>query len=221
MGSPQDPRLPEVLLTVPHALCPPRYVEPPAHPCDWTAWDSALLLAAALEATGDVVPVLAPADVPRFVCDLNRARCRDTPYRRRVRRHLRERRGVATLVLDVHSFPAEYEGFGDVPLAVLDDVGRGARRPSALGASLARWMDDAGVPMNLLPGVYNDIQDEARYSLGVPALLLEFNEGIAGTAYARRIAREIAAWAAALLGDRPLRPPTRRSSDGDDDDKGR
>ena len=139
------PRRDLLLITVPHARCPPSVQ---GHECDFVALASARLIAHYVgqrqrERANDAharapAPVLPPLDlkavlvVPkprdyRRVCDLNRASCRHTPYRQRLERALSTMRPRIRAVVDVHSFPhgdpmIEHDLGRGIEIAILNDT---------------------------------------------------------------------------------------------------
>lgn len=167
-----------VLLTVPHTRCP---VGVGGHPCDIGALSAAEDLRRSLEEGGAVV-VLAVGDVARTECDLNRVACRQQPFRRRVRV------SAPSLVLDIHSFPPEEARGNYAPheVVLLDDVSP----VTQLSRWLLLWLQERGVDVRLLRGARNDVQDEFQ-ERRVPALLLEWNEGL-GAGRREQIAQSVA-----------------------------
>jgi len=188
-----------ILVTVPHATCPPGGPGPD-HLCDIAAPAAARQLAAAVRARGAVVELFL-GDIPRGcrlqhrgcrVCDLNRMRCADTPWRRAVRATLARARWL----LDVHSSPGDARSFGGRGFVILLNAenrplaGATARRVIAavrrlgIGAALLRGRSPDGRPGNAIIA-------EAAIA-GVPAMLLEFSERL-GAAERQQIAEIVAA----------------------------
>ncbi len=180
---------PLLLVTVPHAFCEPG-ADDNAHPCDSVALTAARALVARLRrmlrTRADVV--LLAADRPRAECDLNRVQCRDSAWRRALFAFARENRARLALVLDVHSFPPDYDGYGTAPVpdAVLldDDVlhwphalrRRSAHQYARETLDLHAHLQHDGARVNTLEGLDNDIAVQMRRELRVPAVLLELNE---------------------------------------------
>jgi predicted N-formylglutamate amidohydrolase len=79
-------------------------------------------------------------------------------------------------LIDVHSFPPDYTGFGEgVDVALLDDFAPPFQR--YVEALLDR-LQRAGLIVSTVVGRTNDIMVEARQDFCVPAVLVEFNESL-------------------------------------------
>ncbi len=117
-----------------------------------------------------------PVDTPRSECDLNRSGCRDHPFRVALRKRVAQSPRVG-IVVDVHSFDRRTPTFSPHELVVLDDAPRGGTFPTPYVASYARFVAQSKVDVVVIRGAGNDIVQEMR-GLGVPAFLLEFNEGL-------------------------------------------
>jgi len=210
-----------VLLTVPHARCPPHPLD---HECDFAALAAAHALADAFERAArsrragafrlrPALVVPGPTEYRR-VCDLNRRRCRDTtPYRRRLTADM-SRPDVA-LLIDVHSFPPNTDRvFDDADVVILDDTAHAAWSGYAVALlrMLAAAHDGGGggggtsafpVRVRLVKGAHNDIEEEARGVFGLPAILIEFNERLfaddARPRMVRMLADRVVRWAYATV----------------------
>ncbi len=180
----------KILLTVPHSVCPEfdsndlnsdsndldTESENSEHPCDFKAEEMALILKDNLESRGHHVN-LELSDTFRAICDLNRRSCRETGFRKRIRKNSSR----DTLILDVHSYPGSDETYGQFEFVILDPSGPSSAQLQILrsGMSYLLWIYllSKGINVGLLQGKDNDIQDEAR-ELGFICLLLEFNEDL-------------------------------------------
>ena len=179
----------EILLTVPHAKC----VSTTRRDCDRLARTAATYLHSFLLPRSRLLV----GDVLRSQGDLNRVETRNTLYRRHVRNILLSKTkglGVAAAaVLDIHSFPY-IDSFpspdswledtindkirlllnGPPELVILDNIP--AHTPWIL--KLVRFLHQNNVRVDYLPGArFNDIVAESR-KLGIPAVLIEFYEGL-------------------------------------------
>ena len=161
-----------VLLTVPHANCPPSSSSS-GHPCDIAAKKAARLIYRSKNNT-NAEPPRTPSKTPRSECDLNRRRCRNHPWRTLLSKRLGK--GDVSFVLDVHSYPPYVTGWAAYEIVILDDTP--SHRPFASYAvDFVRYMDKRGVRVGIGRGGNHDIQDEAREA-GIRSMLIEFNEAL-------------------------------------------
>lgn len=112
-------------------------------------------------------------DRNRIVCDLNRIWCRaTTTWRRSLRRDMER----ASLLIDIHSFPAEHSSLNCYFLidAGYDALDKAPRRCCSL-TDIDTALRTAGITSEVVRGERNDIIDEA-YSIGLCAILFEINE---------------------------------------------
>ena len=158
----------KVVLTVPHAVC-----RNPQRDCDRLAEASARSLAADL--AGRVEVVLKIGNVYRPVGDLNRIETRRTPFREDVVKEL----SSTSLLVDVHSFPATEDwGRGVSSEVVILDVAPNVG-PASRWEELTTALQAKDVNALYLQGSkLNDIVVQA-HEARVPAVLIEFNEGLA------------------------------------------
>lgn len=161
-----------VILTVPHATC--TTTSHINHSCDFAALSAANELSKALENVGIESLVLA-GDINRGITDLNRMVSRyTTDFREAVRAEVRRRSSKREIfVLDVHSYPQNSK-WGLYPIVFLYAGGRVPKWADSMGMAI---ISELQKPITILDnlGQINDIQDE-MHSLGVKAILLEFNE---------------------------------------------
>lgn len=160
----------QVLLTVPHKACPPN--SPPNHLCDFVAETSAVALYQYLGRK----PCLLIGNIPRTQCDLNRIQCRQTKFRKELRKEIKS--GDYKFVLDIHSYPPDLEDkelreWSKYDLVIMD------RLPETqYGDLLTKLLQKAGVNcMRVLGSKKNDIVGEAREN-GLYSVLLEFKEEV-------------------------------------------
>jgi hypothetical protein len=174
-----------VILSVPHYICGVPYPEN-SHECDFTAGVAADTLN---KQFNDVVqqrhtskqfavnPVLLKGDIARAYVDLNRRPARTasgTSMRTRLSSMLKSSNPKTTLLLDVHSYPADYRGWVGTDMAILDSDWRDV----TLGYQLYSALFDDRIVINYSQtGLVNDIMDEAVFDHKIDAALLEFNEG--------------------------------------------
>lgn len=160
-----------IVITVPHARCP-KAVK--GHECDTAALQVARDLEAGLRRRGVQVQTFV-GDLPRTECDLNRSSCRETPFRRKVRAAL-DRCRNGCLLVDVHSrMPESTERYGRDDLTFLHRSGN--ETVIAAARDRIRRGSTRGVSSNVVPGsTTNDLVEES-FELGVPAVLVEANEG--------------------------------------------
>lgn len=126
--------------------------------------------------------------VSRVICDLNRIECRSHPWRRQLVNRMKH----ATLLIDVHSYPAEHRR--DLNCYFLVDEGFDAQHCSLL--YLNQFLIERGggrITTDVFHGVRNDIIDEAYNKLHRCAILLEINESNSRETN-HRIASIIAEW---------------------------
>lgn len=187
-----------VVLTVPHAACAQVAHQPGAgaHPCDWRAHAAADCVKASIS-NHRRAKVFANTDLPRHRCDMNRIRCRNAGWRKKILKYVQDRRvNNVVFVLDVHSFPSDYPTYGRWELVVLDDDGR---RRKHYTADFVLSMREKGIKAGWLQGGGNDIHVEMRTVAKVPSFLLEFNEGIGRSRLETVICPAVAEW----LSNRP------------------
>jgi len=161
-----------VILTAPHARC--TATSHSNHSCDFAALSAANELSKALDSVGIESIVLA-GDINRETTDLNRAVARyTTDFRESLRMEVRLRsRKHEIIVLDVHSYPQSSK-WGTYPIVFLYAGGRVPQWADSMGMAIS---NELRKPITILDnlGQINDIQDE-MHSLGIRAILLEFNE---------------------------------------------
>ncbi len=160
-----------VVVTVPHAQCPPIAI-PTSHPCDLLAPQAARCLWLKQEKIDVHRPFF--GTIPRTECDLNRVQCRNTSYRKRVREFVLENQESTVFVLDIHSYPPDTNEWTSYELVVLDDS---TTKPRDYSFAFVDFMKDSGIPILLGKGKGNDILVEMR-GLGQRSFLLEFNESL-------------------------------------------
>jgi hypothetical protein len=120
--------------------------------------------------------------------DQNRPIGRGTKFRRDIEKALTE----GTRLIDVHSFPKGYRGFGDVDILIMDPAGPGTGGKEL--KRLAEWIrEDTGLVVGTIMGSeLNDIVVCARKA-GTWAFLLEVNEGLKSQDR-KRAMKSIAEW---------------------------
>jgi hypothetical protein len=183
-----------IVLTVPHAVAPlwPGVRDDDHHESDVLAERASIALEAALQRT-QIPTRRFVAQVPRIVCDLNRNWCRQEGFRPAVT-ELLGRRKQKMLLLDIHSFPAFHMALDFYIIYEPASSTRSKRLAASLCAAIQR---DTESSCHMFPGDGNDIIAEAD-SLGVPALLLEFNETLSNEQL-EAITAAIASWAETLV----------------------
>lgn len=167
---------PTIIVTAPHAKCTELVQTADKHWCDVSAGPAATRLASNLVAR-DFEVILFISNTPRQKCDLNRSRCRNEGFRPKLRAALLESDPI--VLLDVHSFPKSHR---DLDFYVIVDPSPRIPFLSMQTEDMARAMlsfvvDRLPVSVSLFKGRNNDIIDSA-INVGVPALLLEFNESL-------------------------------------------
>jgi hypothetical protein len=192
-----DDRSGTVLLTVPHATCPPRsdtdaWWRTGNHACDFGAPPAAVSLEAALVKCGRKVEVLS-SPVARTTTDMNRSWSRDSEWRKHLAARMRN--PPIDCLIDVHSFPPEHEPFGGSDIMVMSYAPEAPWQPE-----LVRYMRDhtASKIGYIVQENANDIIRDA-HSHGVPAVLIEFSEGLTPAQLAA-VTRAIAAFVCAPIG---------------------
>lgn len=180
-----------VVLTVPHAACA-QVAHLPGHPCDWKAQTAANCVKANLSSAAAIkAKVFANTDLPRHsTCDMNRLRCRNTEWRKKILKYVQDQHNNVVFVLDVHSFPSNYPTYGRWELVVLDD----AKRRKQYTIDFVLSMRRKGIQTGWLRGGGNDIHVEMRAVASLPSFLLEFNEGISDSRLRNVICPAVAEW---------------------------
>jgi hypothetical protein len=164
----------EIILTVPHSVCYSRDLAHLDHLCDHAALVAAYEIKSNLDALG-VKTWLEPADMNRRRLDLNRLESRHTTgFRQRIRDRIEGSRKTLKMVLDIHSYPEQYDQWSNYDIAILED-----RKPmdGLPAASMHKWLGKNKITSTYVQGVNNDIQDEV-HELGFESFLIEFNEGM-------------------------------------------
>lgn len=219
-----------VVLTVPHARCPPpgklHYVVDETgrirvnvHPCDTAAPQFCARLQRELEGLGVRTMVFDRPPISRADCDLNRLACREHSWRRKVAGW---HKGAA-LLLDVHSFPNVSGKFSErldvyllvdkvaalgtrdaaklrKELVLFDDASRHSRE---VAGAMVEYMQNAGTLAGHYEGYQNDLIVEAMQA-GVAAVLVEVNESATERAR-QRAASAIAACVRDLLRNKTIK----------------
>jgi len=144
---------------------------------------------------------------PRRQCDMNRARCRHTPYREELLQFVQENKDSIGFVLDVHSFPPRKNVWGlpsgrqgpDPELVVLDDDFSTTGAAATYSTNFVSTMRNSdGIDAILLPGKGNDIHSRMRWTVGVRSFLLEVREGLPGRRLEAVICPAVARWLVAI-----------------------
>lgn len=102
-----------VIITTPHASCPANNTH---HLCDTIVKELSRLIEQKLKEAKRAVKRLV-GDIPRNECDLNRWDCRETTFRKELKRVIAIP-GNAMLI-DLHSYPPEEPGWGDFDTILL------------------------------------------------------------------------------------------------------
>lgn len=163
----------KVIITVPHSLCLPENII--NHWCDYTALDFAHKLSAR---TGvEVIPAIAS----RKRCDFNRVLCPEPSL-------LDEYLSMidladATLIVDVHSYPASYLPYGQYEVVLLDPK----NGSTSYSRSLVSFLVNNGVNAAIIrASVLNNLVVAAMLlnspcvmdKVAAGGILLEINEGL-------------------------------------------
>lgn len=163
-----------VIMTIPHARCidDPYFLS--EHYCDITALSNAERFAEILRGRGIIV-IFLPGDTLRPNCDLNRDRCRETPYRKMVRSFMREYPDASEW--DIHSKPHGGPRRSDKnEVYLLDDTPVGSpqweKSQKVVDALLAAEID-----ADLYKGEKNSIINDG-VEAGLPSFLVEFDESL-------------------------------------------
>jgi hypothetical protein len=106
----------------------------------------------------------------RYVCDNNRIECRKTPMRRALTRLL-EKHGEDLFIIDVHSFPASDPFVEGSDITLLDTY------LSNETVTVYEALEDEGYSVDIVEGIDNDIQNQAR-EYNAKAILLELADDI-------------------------------------------
>lgn len=169
-------------MTVPHASCPPRsdkkaWRSTGDHACDFfgpkggRALRDALVRAAGEEAVAEL-----EADVPRTTLDMNRYWSRGSPWRNRVAEALADRDGGVECLLDAHSFPADHAPFFGSDVVLMTETEQVAWQTELARAIEGGRKRDFKCGQVVDPRTTDIIQD--AHERGVPAVLIEFSEGL-------------------------------------------
>lgn len=126
--------------------------------------------------------------------DLNRMSGRYSDFRPMLRDFIEKNTKNIFMVIDLHSFPEDYDGFGEkVHLSILDDtsylnVKEWSNEETPMMQQhqtfplyvikLQEILDKANIATSITPGSINDIQNEVRTKWNIPSVLLEANEGL-------------------------------------------
>lgn len=180
------------------------------HSCDTFAKRAALAIDREIKSSTtamDYQVIIMEGNLNRITeCDLNRKKCRKTPYRIALEAKMSEfsnnNRPDDLLVLDVHSFPPDHDWLitkqvpgifiakevpwsGDVAILLDKDVeepiisGTGDRNFASFGKTLiSTFSRDKTLDVRLIPGQHNDIMDRANELGFKKVALIEFNENL-------------------------------------------
>jgi len=180
-----------ILVTVPHAACPKSWS--PRH-CDRTAEEVALLLAEELPKKGLRGVVHIYKGRQRSQIDMNRKSSRSSEWREMVRRDMQE---SPAFHLDIHSFsrtPKHRKKFPNYsPVYALHVDGPASEHATEMMAAIANIPENPFPVYSGAPGM-NALQEEA-IQMGIPSVLLEFDESIRGEdlrPYVERLVRYLA-----------------------------
>lgn len=165
----------DVILTVPHSVCLYRDYARLDHMCDLAAATAANEIKRLLERR-HIKSIIVPATINRRFDDLNRisSRIHRVDFRETIDELIKKNKGTLKLVLDVHSYNADYEAWEDYEIAVLDDRKLDRKLESY---HMVDWLRKNGVTATLVQGIDNDIQDE-MHEKGIESYLIEFNESL-------------------------------------------
>lgn len=175
-----------VLVTAPHAVC----LNVLLRDCDRVSEMAARFIAESLKSQELAVETFI-GDLYRPKGDLNRRSTRATSYRRALTQSMQLKPCV---VLDIHSFPSSEswrEGTKSMIEVVILDNEPGQ---TTWVKTLVLYLKGKGVATESFVGATsNDVVTEAR-SYGIPAVLIEFHEGLSQD----RI-HQISSWVAAAV----------------------
>jgi hypothetical protein len=173
-----------VILTSPHSKCDN---ESQVRMCDTNAEAARLSLNKLLTKEGFKVKEF-EADVYRSEQDLNRFPARQTTFRTAIRSFIEQNKDQILYLLDIHSFPQGYQGFGqDTQVCLLDDTvflsqTNDPRYPIYPFCKetllLEQMLRDKGIHTSAMEGSINDLQNESRIDQGIPTLLIEYREDL-------------------------------------------
>ena len=154
-----------VVVTAPHSFCDPTS---PTRMCDTLAGTAATELSDFLSPHYRVELLLSP--VERYKLDLNRPWAARSAFHKQIIRQLARK---PIVLLDIHSFPDEYDDFGHSNLTLLSlELEAGYTR------RLIQAISSLPIPVTALQASHiNQILITAKRH-GVPAALLEFHEGM-------------------------------------------
>lgn len=195
-----------VVITVPHGAC--AAVKPwnnnEDHLCDSGAERAARCIRNLInrQKAGVRAILYLNKDLPRRLCDLNRSRCRNTAYRRGLRKLVQNNSNI-DFVLDIHSFPGGENAWNlgdrhpDPELLILDDdYGRNlqiSKLPDYV-IKFLKTMRSKGIYTAVLPGIMNDIQNTMRHQEGIKSILLEVRENLSAKRLENLICPAVAKW---------------------------
>jgi len=124
----------------------------------------------------------------RDQADLNRIWDRDKGFRPQLRNFIKENKEKILFLLDLHSFPEYYKGFGDCDVALLDDTAYLSLFKETFDPEIQiafpkyiyclKELLEEKFKTSLVAGSINDIQNEARIDFGIPAILIECKENL-------------------------------------------
>ncbi len=163
-----------ILLTVPHATPPPRWIG--KHPCDVTAETWAHILAEEFGESAMVLTATVHRDAKQGGADQNRPIGRGTIFRNTID----DLMSTTDLLLDIHSFPSRDSFGGDWDVVLLNPPemchARVAQRMPLRLEILQGALTRRGFHTTILRGnCENDIVVQARRT-GTPAILVEMSE---------------------------------------------
>ncbi len=195
-----------IVITVPHGAC--AVVQPwnhsKRHLCDSGAERAARCIEKLINRhkAGVRAILYLNKDLPRPLCDLNRSRCRNTAYRRGLRKLVHNNSSI-DFVLDIHSFPAGENVWNlngrqlDPELLILDDEYGRNLQSSELPDYVIKFlktMHSKGINTVVLPGIMNDIQRTMRHQEGIKSILLEVQENLSAKRLENLICPAVAKW---------------------------
>jgi hypothetical protein len=165
--------IPTAVITVPHYTC----IKTVYHLCDTKAYDMAKRIRDKLAEYG-INTIILLGDINRSIIDLNRKESRNTEFRKVLRREVKERISQnpqrKVFLIDCHSFDRGFKTRDnpDPQFVILYDTGCEMQYIHKLYTN----MKDAGIRVNLLEGLNNDIMDEFTCIHNVIPVLLEISE---------------------------------------------
>ena len=174
-----------IVVTVPHATCPPKedteaWAVTGDHACDFVGPRSGRELAKRLKWEGLSVMVI-EAHAPRTDLDMNRRASRNSDWRRKIA----SIPGVSCLI-DSHSYPVDMPEFFGSDLVLYTEAAGAVQWENDIAKAITGKDEKFACGMVDNP-VTTDIVQAAHERM-IPAILIEFSEGLDG--FALRIACE-------------------------------